>query len=65
MIDTVNINLLHSGAILRLTKLVNMSEGQMREICVLVECTNCNEQLRERAIPISLSFVFISATSGK
>ena len=48
-----------------MNKSVNMSEGQMGEICVIVDCTNCNEQLRERAIPFSLSFLLISATSGK
>lgn len=50
---------------MRINELINMKEGQMQQICAFVDCNNCNEMLRERAIPISLSLMFSNATSGK
>ena len=64
MIDTVYTNFLHSGAILRMNKLVNKSEGQMREICVLIDFYESLYRATTRESH-PLSFVFISATSGK
>ena len=50
---------------MRLNESINMNEGQIREICAFVDCDSCNEKLRERAIPISLSLMFSNETSGK
>ena len=50
---------------MRMNKSVEMSEGQIKEICASIDHNSSNERLRERAILISLSLLFTSDTSGK
>ena len=50
-----------TGVSLRVNQSVNIAEGEIQKICVLVE----NHQVsRERVIPISVSLVTKSVTSG-
>ena len=50
-----------TGVSLRVNQSVNIAEGEIQKICVLVE----NQQVsRERDIPISVSLVTKSVTSG-
>ena len=50
---------------MRINGSINMNEGQIRQICAYVDCDNCDEMLRERPIPISLSLMLSNASSSK
>ena len=47
---------------LRLSGAVNMTEGQVQDICVTLESTT---QPRERVVPVSLTFVSKTLTTSK
>ena len=51
-----------TGVNLRLSEPVNMTEGEVQNICVTVESTT---QPRERVVPVSLTFVSKTLSASK
>ena len=52
----------HTGVSLAVNEPVNMTEGDVQEVCVNIEST---EQSRERLIPVSLTFIPKTSTASK
>ena len=50
-----------AGVSVQVTEVIYLTEGEIEEVCVAVNST----QLRERPVPLNLSIILDSLTSGK
>ena len=55
----IDIGVIFSGAIVKVSGNITLTEGEVRKVCVEIE------QTLERTVPLSFAFILDNATSGK